>query len=316
MKLKTGRVTVLMAAYNRADFLERSVTSCLGQQYPDVEVVVLDDGSQDRTAEILRNMQKRSGEERLRVIRSERNHGTCQTLNRGLQEIRGEFFQFLDSDDFLHPEKIKNQIAALRQSGAEAAVCGFRYVDGKTLKEIRCDSNHEDIKARLAKFRGINNAAALMRTDSLTKGLRFNPALSFYIDRDFFFRYFLTLKKWIYTPGLWVDYLQHEESITCGRKGQRVPFETYWYSAKDYARQEAVKIPEANSWMLPELARNLSIAAYHAGQYEEAQKLALEALLIRSDLKQKVRAAFHFLRAWKKCLLRLNSSRSAAVSGG
>jgi len=312
VKGKPGRVSVLMPAYNRADFLPRSVKSCLEQLYSDVEVVVFDDGSQDGTAEVLRGLQSRHGEERLRVIRSEHHLGACRALNRALQEIRGEFFQFLDSDDSLHPEKIKNQVEALRRSGADAAVCGFRYVDAKTLREIRCDDNRENVKARLAKFRGINNASALMRTDSLSGSLKFNPAFSFYIDRDFFFRYFLTLKYWIYTPGLWVDYLQHEESITYVRKGQRVPFEAYWRSAKDYAHRAAAQIPEDNAWMLPELARNLSAAAYHAGSHAEAQRLALEALRFRSDLKQKARAFFHFLRAWKKCLMKTSLSKPEA----
>lgn len=311
MKGKTGWVTVLMPAYNRADFLPRSVKSCLEQLYLDVEIVV-DDGSQDGTAEILKELQSRYGEERLRVIRNERNLGACRALNRALQEIRGEFFQFLDSDDFLHPEKIKSQVEALRRSGADAAVCGFRYVDAKTLREIRCDENRENVKQRLAKFRGINNASTLMRTGSLDESLTFNPVFSFYIDRDFFFRYFLTLKKWIYTPGIWVDYLQHEESITHLRKGQKVPFEESWRSAKEFARREAAQIPEDNAWMLPELARNLSAAAYHAGAHAEAQRLALEALLISSDLKQKARAFFHFLRAWKKCLMKTSFSKAEA----
>lgn len=304
MKFKAGWVTVLMPAYNRANFIEASIRSCFDQMHPKVEVVVVDDGSVDETPEKLNGIQRSAGGDRLRIIRTEQNNGVSCAFNRALQEIQGEYFQFLDSDDRLHPEKIKNQLEALEKSKAEAAVCGFRRLDGHSLKELRRDDNFGDVRERLSRFRGINNATALMRSVSLPENLAFNTQFDFLVDRDFFFRYFLTVRKWVYTPGYWVDYLQHENSITCKTKGRKVDYEAYWKSAKSYADQSAGKIPGENIWMLPGLARSLASAAFRAGSGLSARRLAREAFQRSVSFRQKFYSATHWcsilmLSAWR-----------------
>lgn len=314
MKFKEGWVTVLMPAYNRANYIEASIRSCLDQAYPKVEIVVVDDGSDDETPEKLKRIRQSSDGERLRIIRSEQNRGVCCAFNRALQEIQGEYFQFLDSDDRLHPEKIKNQIEAMKKSQAEAAVCGFRRLDGHSLQELRRDANCEDVRKRLSRFRGINNATALMRSVSLPENMVFNTRFDFLVDRDFFFRYFLTVRRWVYTPGYWVDYLQHENSITGRTKGRKVDYESYWESAKDYADQAAGKIPEENSWMLPGLARSLASAACRAGTRLQARRLAREAFRSSVTFQQKFHSGIHWCRILMLCAWRFFREKAAPVS--
>jgi len=104
-------VTVVMPTYNRAALLPRTVDAVLAQGFGDFELLVVDDGSTDGTAELL--AQRYGHEPRLRVLR-QANGGVSAARNRGLAEARGEFIAFLDSDDLWLPWKLQLQVATLR----------------------------------------------------------------------------------------------------------------------------------------------------------------------------------------------------------
>lgn len=104
-------VSVLIAAYNAEGTIAETITSAVGQTYPNVEVVVVDDGSADRTLVIAREYEAaHSGV--VRVIAQE-NQGACAARNRAFEASCGSFVQFLDADDVLHPEKLSLQVRRL-----------------------------------------------------------------------------------------------------------------------------------------------------------------------------------------------------------
>lgn len=111
-----GLVSVVMPTYNRAGCLVEALESVSAQTYRPVEVLLVDDGSTDETPETVeqwaRTVQDDAGL-RLRAMRQE-NQGAPVARNRGLIESRGEFIQFLDSDDLLHPDKLGAQVQVLR----------------------------------------------------------------------------------------------------------------------------------------------------------------------------------------------------------
>ena len=107
----TPRVSVLMSVYNGAAFLRQAVQSILAQTFTDFEFVVIDDGSTDESLAILQSY----GDARLRIVRNERNLGLTASLNRGLQEARGEFVARQDADDVSHPIRLEKQVAFLDQ---------------------------------------------------------------------------------------------------------------------------------------------------------------------------------------------------------
>ena len=114
-------VSVVVPAFNAAATIERSLKSALDQSYANVEVIVVDDGSSDATADIVARMG--ADEPRLRLIRSE-NRGAAQARNTAIAASSGEYIAPLDADDLWHPDKIARQVAA-----AEAAPeAGFVYV--------------------------------------------------------------------------------------------------------------------------------------------------------------------------------------------
>lgn len=112
-----GLVSVVMPTYNRAHCIAASITSVLAQTYSNLELIVVDDGSKDRTAEVMAGIK----DSRLRYLPQPRNAGRNAVRNVGVRAVTGEFVAFLDSDDFWLPDKLERQVAAL-QAAPEAAL--------------------------------------------------------------------------------------------------------------------------------------------------------------------------------------------------
>lgn len=101
-------VSIIIAAYNCEGFISAALETCLRQTHPKVEIVVVNDGSKDRTGEILRGYGGR-----IRLI-EQKNGGLANARNTGVREARGEYVAWMDADDLAHPEKVATQVAAFR----------------------------------------------------------------------------------------------------------------------------------------------------------------------------------------------------------
>jgi glycosyltransferase involved in cell wall biosynthesis len=123
-----GRVSTIIPVHNRAAMLRTAVASVLGQDYPDVELIIVDDGSTDDTPQVIRELESDS-RERIRSVRID-NSGPGPAREAGRLLATGEFLQYLDSDDRLLPEKFALQVAALeRRPDCEIAYGYTRLVD-------------------------------------------------------------------------------------------------------------------------------------------------------------------------------------------
>jgi len=92
------RISIVMPTFNQAGFIERSLLSVLNQGYPDVELIVIDGGSTDATAEVVRRYQRH-----VAVLVSEKDQGQSDALNKGFARATGEIFGWLNSDDLYLP---------------------------------------------------------------------------------------------------------------------------------------------------------------------------------------------------------------------
>jgi glycosyltransferase involved in cell wall biosynthesis len=97
-------VSAIIPNYNYARFVGEAVESALGQTYPNIEVIVVDDGSTDNSLEVLEQYR-----DRIKIVEQE-NSGVCVARNRGVAESKGEYIAFLDADDVWLPEKIEKQV--------------------------------------------------------------------------------------------------------------------------------------------------------------------------------------------------------------
>jgi glycosyltransferase involved in cell wall biosynthesis len=128
---EAGLVSIIIPCYNQAHFLHEAIESALAQTYPHREILVVDDGSTDRTPHVA------TAYPTLRYIRQE-NSGLSAARNTGLKESRGEYLVFLDADDRLLPGALEIGVDALRQHPACAFASGYcRFVaaDGSLLAE-------------------------------------------------------------------------------------------------------------------------------------------------------------------------------------
>jgi len=104
--------TIVIPAYNAGVWIERTLQSAAQQNYPNLEFLVIDDGSKDNTCILAEAMA--AVDDRFRVIRTP-NGGVANARNVGIREACGKYVAFLDADDLWHPDKIKLQIEAMQQ---------------------------------------------------------------------------------------------------------------------------------------------------------------------------------------------------------
>ena len=122
-----GLVSVIMAAYNAEKTIEQSINSVLNQTYPDVELLVVDDYSQDRTVKLVENIMARDN--RVRLIYNKENSGVSYTRKHGLEEAKGTWIAILDSDDIWAPEKLEKQIILQKKMNADLLFTGSAFMD-------------------------------------------------------------------------------------------------------------------------------------------------------------------------------------------
>jgi len=118
--METPLVSVIIAVYNGDRFLKQAIESVLSQSYSNVEVIVLDDGSTDLTAEIAKSYSQV-------VYQYQANAGVASARNAALKIAKGDYISFLDSDDFYHPNKLKKQLGHLASN--KAIDCSLVHLD-------------------------------------------------------------------------------------------------------------------------------------------------------------------------------------------
>lgn len=133
-------VSVIIPNYNKEKYIEQCLNSVLTQTYPNIEIIVVDDLSTDRSREILRQYEEKY--ENIHVIMLEKNGGVSRARNIGIRAASASYITMLDSDDFYYSkDKISNEMEALRTNAPDGLAYSYRQVvdeNGELLyKEIR-----------------------------------------------------------------------------------------------------------------------------------------------------------------------------------
>jgi glycosyl transferase family 2 len=177
----TPPVSIVIATYNRRDWLRLAMDSVLDQDYPDLELLVMDDGSTDDTAELLDEYAGRHPAERFRFFRHE-NMGQARTLNRGYELARGELLGYLSDDDLLAPGAVTRLVRELANPDVVAAYPGYRIIDAE---EAVIDTVRPIEYSPLEAFRLIETVigpGCLVRREVLESTGAWEPDLHFMSD--------------------------------------------------------------------------------------------------------------------------------------
>ncbi|HEY2004135.1 MAG TPA: glycosyltransferase family 2 protein [Candidatus Saccharimonadia bacterium] len=125
------RVSVIIPAYNEERVIIRALASVYANDYPFKEVVVVDDGSNDRTSELVRNWAKQHQPRNFRLIRKA-NAGKAMAINRGVTETTGSIIMVLDADSVLHPEALTNLIPYFQDSAVAMTASNVKIMDASS----------------------------------------------------------------------------------------------------------------------------------------------------------------------------------------
>jgi glycosyltransferase involved in cell wall biosynthesis len=177
-------VSIIMPCYNGEAFLAEAIDSVLGQTFHDFELIVVDDGSADRSAEIL----ARYGD-RIRVIR-QANRGVSAARNAGIEAARGDFIAFLDSDDYWEPVFLDEMIKGMADPRTAIAYCGWQNVGvGEGKPYVPPDFEGPEKMHHLLRFASLWPIhAILIRRSLMPAGVPFNPAYPACEDYDLWLR--------------------------------------------------------------------------------------------------------------------------------
>lgn len=174
-------VSVIIASYNHAPYVEDSIRSVLGQSYPRVELLVVDDGSKDDSAERIARLQAAHGFD----FRVQSNRGLTRTLNETIARARGEYIVPFGSDDIMLPERLAIQVAHMADK-PEVGICAGNmeliHADGTPFPESR---QRRDIPFRRLDFDDMflqrkpypPAPTLLFRREALEKVGGFNPEI-------------------------------------------------------------------------------------------------------------------------------------------
>ena len=158
------KVSVVIPVYNREAYIGEAIESVRAQTFADFELIVVDDGSTDRSVDVVRACR----DPRLRLISNATNRGLPRARNRGIDAARGVYLAFLDSDDRAAPTRLAEQVAFLDRHPDHAAVGAWvDWMDagGRALGRVkRRPLSAPDIAALRLFKQGIENTASMART--------------------------------------------------------------------------------------------------------------------------------------------------------
>ncbi len=180
-------VSVLIPTHNRAHYVLDAVASALAQTLTDTEIIVVDDGSTDATAQALATVT----DPRLRIVRHATNQGIPATRNTALAAARGRYVAWLDSDDIARPTRLAEQVAFLESHPDIAmvgAAAGKLRPDGTRKPGIRVPPLAPELIAAWLLFRSAFQQSSVTGRAAILTAHRYDPAFPVSEDLDMFLR--------------------------------------------------------------------------------------------------------------------------------
>lgn len=215
--IDNGLVTVIVPVYNVDCYLDKCISSIVQQTYKNLEIIVVDDGSTDKSPEICDRWSQR--DRRIHVMHKV-NGGLSDARNAGLAVSTGEYISFVDSDDWIKPKFIETLMISLQAEKADIAECGVIFVDKQEhiLRE-RCYSGKKTVMSRIEALKALVKEEGIYQTvwnklyrREVLEGVLFEKGR--YNEDDFWtYQVFDRSKRLIVISDKLYCYLQRESSI-------------------------------------------------------------------------------------------------------
>lgn len=122
-------VSIVVPVYNAADYIEQTIEMVRAQTYEHWELILVEDGSQDESADVIDAYLKAHPDERIRMIRQEKNGGAARARNTGVDAAEGRYLAYLDADDVWHPGKLEQELAFMKEKQAGFVFTAYEFGD-------------------------------------------------------------------------------------------------------------------------------------------------------------------------------------------
>ena len=210
-------VSIIIPVYNQEKFVRRSLDSCMKQTLSDIEIIVVNDGSDDATPQIIEEL---ASQDKRIVVIHKKNGGPGLARNAGLEAARGQFVGFVDSDDYADHRMFEKMVAIAGENDADIVQCGFEKVNargevvgaGRSGEKIVTGADQCALEYSLQNE--INNYLfCKLIKRSVIGDVRF-PDLFASEDSFFLLQLFFKCRKAVLFKESLYTYVQHPESLT------------------------------------------------------------------------------------------------------
>lgn len=182
-------ISIIIPIYNSAKYLSECIKSISNQSYSDFEIICVNDGSTDNSEKIIQDISKQ--EKRIRYF-SQSNKGVSSARNKALNEARGEWVCFVDSDDVLHKDFLKNLLSIVSENGM--SICGYTrdiFALGRKSNKIETHTNIDFIHTVIDESRCSPNICMMLFKNSIIQkeNIRFTVGCVRNEDTEFYLKY-------------------------------------------------------------------------------------------------------------------------------
>jgi glycosyltransferase involved in cell wall biosynthesis len=199
-------VSVIIPVYNRGYIVRDAINSVLNQTVHDIEVIVIDDGSTDNSAEVINSIK----DPRVHYYYQD-NAGACIARNNGILKAKGEYIAFHDSDDIWHRDKLEKQMTIFSKTDTDIVVCKMNVIkDGKV--RFQTPKLETGPIYPIVNLFGIGTQTIVAKR-YVFEEFQFDPEMPRYQDFEFLYRVAQKYKIYCVGEGL-VDYSVKEDSIS------------------------------------------------------------------------------------------------------
>jgi len=222
-KSKQPLVSVIMACFNAASYVEEAISSVLGQTYSNIELIVVDDGSQDASPSIVKHLaETHPGRVRLKHLK---HSGPYPARNLGLSHARGDYVAFLDADDWWREDCLEKLLTTLQAAEADLSYCGWQNVGEHMLSPepyIPPAYEKEDPATAFLKSCPWPIHAALIRRSVLDAVEGFSERLFSSMDYDLWLRILAHTSNIVRVPEVLAYYRWHDKGQISATKWKQV----------------------------------------------------------------------------------------------